>query len=85
MFNCLGKSVPYYLAMYLPPINEQTGRQEVIVAGINGGEDYPLMEATSSTNNDLIEVSTRVDYFVKIEFYATHAHFEINPPRRSSR
>jgi len=58
MLNCLGKSVPYYLSMYLPPINEQTGRQEVIVAGINGGEDYPLMEATSSTNNDLIEVSS---------------------------
>lgn len=43
--------------MYLPPINQQTGRQEVIVAGINGGEDYPMTDATSSTNDDLIEVS----------------------------
>lgn len=67
MFNCLGKSVPYYLAMYLPPINEQTGRQEVIVAGINGGEDYPLMEATSSTNNDLIE-KLKSKKIPKVEF-----------------
>ena len=63
MMNCLGRTVPYYLPMYLPPINQQNGRQDVIISGINGGENYPLVEATSSTNNDLIEVSKTSPYF----------------------